>query len=62
MVVIVRLDLDKFSLSQLNDLIQDHIITISEACQAKSFTDLSPVLQLMQTRHWQGLIRSKKSA
>lgn len=57
MVVIVRLDLDKYDLGKLNDLIRDQIITMSEATESRAFKGLNEYQQYLQIRFWKQITR-----
>lgn len=57
MVIIVRIELDDYSLKQIDDMVRDQVITIPEARMAKAFTEMSDVHQLFQVRKWQTLVR-----
>lgn len=57
MVIVVRIDLDRYDLGKLQDLIRDRVVTIPEAREARAFKALSDYAQLMTIRHWQGLLK-----
>lgn len=50
MVVIVRLDLDRYDASTLQNLVREGVVTIGEACEAKSIKVLSEYERLMWVR------------
>lgn len=52
-VVVVRLDLDRFDLHRLGELIRDDIIGVSDASETKVFKGLSEYQKLVQVRCWQ---------
>ncbi len=53
MVIVVRIDLDKYEIDQLTDLVRDQVVTISEARESGCFKALTDYDQLMQVREWQ---------
>lgn len=62
MVIIVRLDLDRYELNKLTDLIRDGVVQIHEACESKSFKALDDLRQLMQVRAWKQVTSVKKAS
>lgn len=59
MVIVVRLDLDRYDLKALSALIRDQVITISEASESRAFKELSEYDQLMMVRDWQKTLKKK---
>lgn len=60
MVIIVRIDLDKYDLGKLRDLVRDRVVTIPEAREAKSFKALDEYAQLMTVRAWQEMMQHQE--
>ena len=53
MIIVVRIDLDKYDLGELTNLIRDQVITIDEACTSHAFkTELNEYQQYLQIRAW----------
>jgi len=50
MVVIVRLDLDKYDIRTIERLVQNNVISMGEATEAKVIGDLSEIQRLMWIR------------
>lgn len=50
MVVIVRLDLDRYDASTLQSLVREGVVTIGEACEAKAVKQMSDYERLMWVR------------
>lgn len=53
MVVICRIDLDKFDLDRLTAFVREGIVTIAEASESRAFKALTEYEQLMRVRMWQ---------
>jgi len=53
-VIIVRIDLDKYSLDMLERLIEDGVITLAEARTSRSVEVLGDYAELMWVRKVQG--------
>ena len=60
-IIYVRLDLDRFDLATLSELIVENILSVDEAIEAKVFKGLSSYQQLMQARIWHASLRHSDS-
>jgi hypothetical protein len=53
MIVIVRLDLDRYDIDKINQLVVTGILSVSEAAESRAFKNKDSYTQLMYVRHWQ---------
>lgn len=58
MVVIVRLDLNQYHISQLEAFVMDGVITAQEATESKAYKAMSEYDQLMWFRKWNKLYKA----
>ena len=52
MVIIVRLDLDQYTLDQIRAFVIDGVLTPQEATESRAYLSLSEYDQLMTFRSW----------
>lgn len=57
MVIIVRIDLDRYDLSQIEAFVRDGIITLPEARESRAVQSLGDLEGLMWVRRMQGEVR-----
>lgn len=53
MVIVIRIDLDKYDMDELDRLVVDGIVSISEASEAMCFKALGEYDQVLKVREWQ---------
>jgi hypothetical protein len=53
MIVIIRLDLDRYDIDKINQYVCQGILSVSEASESRAFKSKSEYDQLMYVRHWQ---------
>ena len=58
MIVIVRLDLDRYDIDKINQLVVQSVLSVSEAAESRAFKQMSDYKQLMFVRHWQEVMKS----
>jgi hypothetical protein len=57
MVIIVRIDLDRYDLPQIEAFVRDGIITLSEARESQAVRSLGDLKELLWVRRMQGEVR-----
>lgn len=60
-IVIVRLDLDKYDALTLSRLVVDGVITLGDACDAKSIKSMSDLHRLIWVRQVKSMMQVQKA-
>jgi len=58
MIVVIRLDLDRYDILTIAKLVRSEVITMTEAREAKSYKSMSEIYRLM----WERQVEDRKSA
>ena len=57
MIVIIKLDLDRYDIDKINQYVCQGILSVSEAAESRAFKQMSDNKQLMFVRHWQEVMK-----